>query len=460
MSLTMNSIPRLRLVISATLLSLVLVSLAGCFQVQNFGPVAGAEIAISPLHEPETVIATVTTRTTPEPWAAANAFLQLYSLGSADLSDLDLEPDTFYLLTATGGTDVDCDQNLRADENGCEFNGTLHAIYSGKQIDSSFTYVSPLTEAVYQTIASELAGLTDTEIGARLDELSYNVVTDLDNDGVSSYDDIKRWSRLSRAAQTYAGTNPGALDEMSAAIAAPVSDLTALATEVLSSPRVVAGRAPGKDCYLAHQASNEDTELRVYRCGEVTELGGNDPCCAAGKAGSSQYAYLVRQVPENPADQSASRLGKKIERWVCTDECTMHIYWRLQNLAAGAYEYDAWSWTEDGALRVYEHETRSDANASPEYAERGWSEIEALKNRFFYTDTEAEWFFPPLYESASLTQLQAYSDNGKNLVHTECSNSDRSNETTILDGIDQGTVESGTCSLDRRVPPYPKDPES
>ncbi len=227
-------------------------ALSACEQVVNRGPVAGAAVTVAPLRggtalytgsttSPESVIAQEG-----EPaWIAGSDAVRLQKLGRVDLPDgLPMVADSWYLLTASGGSDFDIDRNSVIESaTGTPVLGQLHAILRGSQLGSTAIVVSPLTEAGYQFVADYLSQLTDAEVGQALDELATDLVSDVDNTGAVDYTDVLWSNRLFATDRTLPDKIAG-VEALASAIAAGAGEgnLRALARELSSrnAPRVVA----------------------------------------------------------------------------------------------------------------------------------------------------------------------------------------------------------------------------
>jgi hypothetical protein len=225
------------------LLCLVL-PLSGCFQVELVGPVADAEVTIAPLREPTNVIARATTLS-PAAWIAFSGeegwqgigALQSKVIGIPALKVDDIDPETLYLVTATGGLDYDADSDGTVDRVPTAVGGSLHVIATGAQIAAENIQISPLTEALYQALLPELDTLSDLFIEGTLNTLSEQLVEDVEDNGYVSYEDVLLWKRLEHS--DFLKARLSTLDTLAAALAdgEPQEHIAALAVAAVTSSR-------------------------------------------------------------------------------------------------------------------------------------------------------------------------------------------------------------------------------
>ncbi|MBT4519614.1 MAG: DUF885 domain-containing protein, partial [Halieaceae bacterium] len=183
---------------------LTLLLLGGCFQVQLYGPISGANITITDLRDGTAVQAETTSwslssllaRFGAARWANFDGEQRLLLLGIFELELENLPDNKLFLVTAVGGEDTDIDLDGSEDGTYTEVKGQWHAIMSGAQLRRVGPKVSPLTELVYQWLAAELDQLTDAQILYNLEQAAGNLVSDVNGDNIVSGNDILFWSRL------------------------------------------------------------------------------------------------------------------------------------------------------------------------------------------------------------------------------------------------------------------------
>jgi cyclophilin family peptidyl-prolyl cis-trans isomerase len=180
----------------------LILSLSACFQTQLVGPTAHSLLDISELRSGAVVVPATESwgvdtwaGLKPDDWDGYPPLLQLLVLGIAAPNTAALEPNTLYLVTASGGTDYDPDADTtQLDPNPVAVQGSWHAIASGERIQAGNLKVSALTEAIYQQVIAHLDIYTDAEIAAQLDAAALLLVADVDKSGAVDYDDALLWN--------------------------------------------------------------------------------------------------------------------------------------------------------------------------------------------------------------------------------------------------------------------------
>ena len=99
------------------------------------------------------------------------------------------------LLTASGGYDVDADDDFNMDETPTPLLGQLHAYMNSSYVTENQFKVNILTEIIYQAVHNGLdANTTKEELDIMLDGVSRLLLKDdLNNDGVITYEDATQW---------------------------------------------------------------------------------------------------------------------------------------------------------------------------------------------------------------------------------------------------------------------------
>ena len=216
--------------------------LNGCFHVFLSGPVTEAQVSIAPLRAPDAQIELLVTPTPAQTreafgameWDETPEALQLVYAGSIEPDGTLYDPGALYLVTVrAGGDDNDVDDDRAFDDTPTRVYGTLHAIVTGDQLTRNVS-IGGLTDAMYRTLESRLAGLSDMEVMAELDTLSAGVLDDINGSGDVTYEDAVRWVRHANPA-AYTGD----LDDYDAFAAAirnnePEDELKALAERLLA----------------------------------------------------------------------------------------------------------------------------------------------------------------------------------------------------------------------------------
>lgn len=192
-----NGIPRLSLVVA------LFITLAACYQVQVKGPVANATITFTELGQQE-VLAVASSWNTgllidtygAQAWSTFDDFTQLALVGVFAGDPRLFDTERLYLLRASGGEDLDVDQDQVADLVASAVQSDWHAIVPGSDLKKGGIQVSALTEVVYQYLAPALGNLSDADLRAQLDLLAQRLVGDVSGDAIVDYRDVLEWSRL------------------------------------------------------------------------------------------------------------------------------------------------------------------------------------------------------------------------------------------------------------------------
>jgi hypothetical protein len=198
----------LRLVIFTLL---IVVPLSGCFQVERLGPVAGADVTIVRLVGNLTRQDGLKTRSEQfyqtdlgtRRWQSFRPFIRLLHLGTVEINETLYEDNRMYLVTATGGYDMDSNADNTIDTVSIRerIDGRLHALMTGAQLKLGNSRVSLLTEAFYQSLSPDLDSMTNAEIRSALNKMARATVDDINKDGVVDYYDALRWSNIFKQEQ-------------------------------------------------------------------------------------------------------------------------------------------------------------------------------------------------------------------------------------------------------------------
>jgi len=176
--------------------------LSGCLQVELVGPVAGAKISITKLRGGPNLTPGLYTAGVSEArevlskqkWDKLDGPTQLLLLGGVNVPKGKLKNGSWYLVTATGGRDLDDDGNGKLEGAGRAVERELHAIVTGAQLKNGNIRVNLLTEAIYQDIRWELEDLGYSEIKPRLNETARRLVDDVNGEDEVNYADVLDWS--------------------------------------------------------------------------------------------------------------------------------------------------------------------------------------------------------------------------------------------------------------------------
>jgi Leucine-rich repeat (LRR) protein len=171
--------------------------LAGCFKVDLGGPVEDSTIEIKP-YDFYGNYSYFTGRGLSrsdyrallgdEKWDSYPNAVQLNLLGWGAVGDGNVLADEYYGARASGGTALDIDGDSIIDAVPTPVNGVIHGYLTGRQIRSAKARLNPLTEAIFQ----HLRWTEDIyyPLGPQLDKFARRYVSDLNNDGNISYEDL------------------------------------------------------------------------------------------------------------------------------------------------------------------------------------------------------------------------------------------------------------------------------
>jgi len=197
------------MVLKMSLAASMLVLVTGCMQAELGGPVPNASIAVTELRSGALAQdgllakdeATFVAENSQQKWDELGDLARMIQLGNFDLEPANFEPGTLYLVTAIGGADMDFDGDRKEDAVYTPVEGSWHAIMPGKQLRRGGYMVSPITEALYQSVKDDIEQLSDEALLAQLDQNTRLILQDLDtNEGVD-YLDALSWTILQHKAK-------------------------------------------------------------------------------------------------------------------------------------------------------------------------------------------------------------------------------------------------------------------
>ncbi len=259
-------------------------ALTGCFQAQLNGPVSGAQFEVTELRDSAVVLventgmteASVIADKGAEEWAGFGALLRLLHFGVITDKLVNPSPDTLYLVAATGGQDLDWNQDLKPDAAGTKIQGQWHAITSGNAVNNAENKVSALTEAVYQWLAPALGSLSDEQVLQYLDRIAPSLVGDVNNNGSIEYSDVLEWSHLLKADASLLRADPQVLLGLATNVRnnGSLERRLELAVQLLGEPSPVAQNA--EDVFASGIAAPV-LDARCFAChvpGGVADAGG------------------------------------------------------------------------------------------------------------------------------------------------------------------------------------------
>jgi len=189
------------------LVAVLLLSLSACFHVELAGPVPGATVVITELQTGALAQDDLTSLDeagfiellSQEVWDDSEDIVRLVLLGNFFTDKDNFVATRLYLVTVTGGADMDANSDLAEDDQYTPVMGTWHAIMLGSQLRKGGYVVSPITEALYQSVKMELPQLGKAAILARLGANTRTILTDVNDDGVVKYNDALKWTVFAHA---------------------------------------------------------------------------------------------------------------------------------------------------------------------------------------------------------------------------------------------------------------------
>lgn len=195
--------------------------LAGCEQVMVNGPVGGAMVSVQELRTGTVLVEQQfsddfsAARARWPTFDSFNEFSRLTVLGIVLLNTLPVQEDSWYLVTATGGSDFGSAPNAAPNQ----VFGTVHALMTGRQLSAGGFVVGPLSEAAYQWLLPHLGSLDDADLESALDEATARLVGDLRDQDLAqiNYDDLLTYNAIYNAPADYLGSAP-ALKQMQDAL--------------------------------------------------------------------------------------------------------------------------------------------------------------------------------------------------------------------------------------------------
>ena len=271
----------------AALLSL---TLGACYHVELNGPVSGATVVITELRSGAVAQDNLTTADeatgiasfTQETWDGYADIVKLVVLGNFFTNKSNFVKSRYYLVTVTGGRDEDANASGALDSQSVAVAGTLHAIMKGNQLRGGGSAVSPITEALYQSVKDEIPQLSDSELLALLTKKTRVILKEVNNKGKINYLDALAWSELSHLNKYKLDFS--AVEDLADAITAGASD-----SEIAQLSAIVLGEEPPINA-LQYFTDNISMPIVQSRCIN---------CHTAGGIAPSQGARLVLVTNSN-----------------------------------------------------------------------------------------------------------------------------------------------------------------
>ena len=153
-----------------------------------FGPIAGADFNLYEISDKALLYTGQTTQG-----------YTLYTAGNIEIPDniiSQLDDKALYMLEASGGVDIDHDDDMRADSIPTANQGTMHLLITGKEAKEIGFKMNVLTEIAYQVTKDMIDVNTTQEIINKLHEISLRLLKEKiyrDSEGVVGYKDLLYW---------------------------------------------------------------------------------------------------------------------------------------------------------------------------------------------------------------------------------------------------------------------------
>ncbi len=240
--------------------------LAGCFQAELGGPVAGGEVTVTDLRTGALVLdpvrsadqASLIQQRGQDKWNGLNDVGRLINLGNFFLDAGTLGDDRYYRVTVSGGLDTDADHDRIIEDGGVGVSGSWNAIMLGSDLKAGGSKVSLLTEALYQAVLDDLPQLSDVQLRDALDELARTILTDTTDDGSVDYADVLNWTVLFHIDNYQLEFD--AVDALKVAVATGASDVAAVARAVVGDDALDA------EAFFADNVSTQVIQRRCVAC--------------------------------------------------------------------------------------------------------------------------------------------------------------------------------------------------
>lgn len=121
--------------------------------------------------------------------------------GHFSFSDVELEADTYYVLSVTGGEDVDADDDGIIDDTATTVSGTFYGLAKGSDILAGAVRVNALTDIIYHLVENDLL---DSNLEFLLNQEATILLSEKvdGEDGNVTYDDIINFNPVEHSTKT------------------------------------------------------------------------------------------------------------------------------------------------------------------------------------------------------------------------------------------------------------------
>ncbi|NQY86506.1 MAG: hypothetical protein HRT51_01980 [Colwellia sp.] len=130
--------------------------------------------------------------------AESNSSTSTNNYGSFSFSDVSVNNDDLYLLESVGGVDTDPnDDGLVLDSDMINVKGSFKAIVQGKELKTDKVRINVLTDYIYQYMrGTSIKALGVETYVKELNLLSEVLAADINNDGITNYEDVLNFDPL------------------------------------------------------------------------------------------------------------------------------------------------------------------------------------------------------------------------------------------------------------------------
>lgn len=148
------------------------------------GPVSAATVQIFALDSQDTPLCETST----------SSGTDLESVGHFDIPTGCISPGNDYLLIASGGQDIDANDDGVLDDTPTPVNGQVRALLSSEELNEDGWKINALTESVYQNVKFHLQDADRETIATLKKSAAARLLsTSVDNNGEINYSDILQW---------------------------------------------------------------------------------------------------------------------------------------------------------------------------------------------------------------------------------------------------------------------------
>jgi hypothetical protein len=234
--------------IKSSLAAILLLALGACFHTELNGPVAGATVVITELRSGAVAqdslasldVAGGVAVFTQETWDELGDLGQLVNLGNFFVDKNNFVKSRLYLVTVTGGKDMDTNADGVVNNKGKTVKGSLHAIMKGSHLRQGGYVVSPVTEALYRSVKDEVLNLNDSAVVSLLGKNTRLILNNVDDASKVNYNDALAWTEINHVSKYK--LNFSAVENLADAITAGENE-----TSITQLSAIVMGEEPAVD---------------------------------------------------------------------------------------------------------------------------------------------------------------------------------------------------------------------